>query len=415
MNSGGSTLSGVTVSTGSTITTQDGTVTALLGTITNHGTLALASAGDFTDLRVSGNVDLTGGGTVTMSNFTTNRIDQNAASSTLTNVDNTIQGSGQIGVNGLTLVNQATINANQPSALLINAAGTTNTGMLEATAGGTLNLASATTNTSGTILSSGAGSIVNLSGSTITSGTLTTSGGGVMNSGGSTLSGVTVSTGSTITTQDGTVTALLGTITNHGTLALASAGDFTDLRVSGNVDLTGGGTVTMSNFTTNRIDQNAASSTLTNVDNTIQGSGQIGVNGLTLVNQATINANQSSALLINAAGTTNTGTLEATAGGTLNLASATTNTSGTILSSGAGSIVNLSGSTITSGTLTTSAGGVMNSGGSTLSGLTVSTGSTITTQDGTVTALLGTITNHGTLASRLPATLQTSGSAATSA
>ena len=210
---------------------------------------------------------------------------------------------------------------------MINAAGTTNTGLLEATAGGTLNLSSATTNTSGTILSSGTGSIVNLSGSTITGGTLTTSGGGVMNSGGSTLDGVTISTGSTITAQDGSVTTLQGTIKNQGTLALSSTGNLTDLKISGNVNLTGGGTVTMSNFANNRIYQASGGLTLTNVDNTIQGSGQIGVNALTLVNQAqgTILANQSNALSINAAGATNNGTFQANSGSSLIVTAPLTN------------------------------------------------------------------------------------------
>ena len=59
--------------------------------------------------------------------------------------------------------------------------------------------------------------------------------------------------------------------------------------------------------------------TLTNGE-TIQGGGDIGDGNLTLVNNGTIDANQSTALIINPnGGTTNTKTMEATTGGTLDL------------------------------------------------------------------------------------------------
>ena len=61
-----------------------------------------------------------------------------------------------------------------------------------------------------------------------------------------------------------------------------------------------------------------AADVLTNVNNTIQGSGQIGADQMALVNQGTIDANQATSLTIwTSNGTTNTGTLEATAGGNL--------------------------------------------------------------------------------------------------
>src|SRR5271157_1263665 len=108
-----------------------------------------------------------------------------------------------------------------------------------------------------------------------------------------------------------------GTINNSGTIALEATGYGASLLASGNVSLTGGGTVTMSNSSENLIDQATSNSTLTNVNNTIQGSGDIGDNGLSLNNQSLIDANQSSELLVDAPAITNTGTLEATVGGTL--------------------------------------------------------------------------------------------------
>ena len=65
----------------------------------------------------SANVTLQGGGTVTLSTASGGGnalLLQAAGGLTLTNVNNTIQGEGIIGFNGLTLVNEAggTINAN---------------------------------------------------------------------------------------------------------------------------------------------------------------------------------------------------------------------------------------------------------------------------------------------------------------
>ena len=167
--------------------------------------------------------------------------------------------------------------------------------------------------------------MVNLGGASITGGTLTTTGGGVMNSGEGTLSGLTISAGSTITTQNDSVTVLQGAITNHGTISLASTGSLTDLQLSGGaaLELTSGSTLTMSDNFNNRIYGSGASApfdTLTNdAGSTIQGSGQIGLGGggiaFALVNAGTINANQSVALQLNPGnGTTNTGTIEASAG-----------------------------------------------------------------------------------------------------
>ena len=416
-NNGSGALNGVSVSSGTTFTALNGSFTSLLGATTFHDTaIAINSTGSLSDVQLSGGaaVELTSGSSLTMSNIFNNRI-YGSGSDTLTNdAGSTIQGSGQFGLGGggnaFTLVNAGTINANQSVTLQLNPGnGTTNTGTIEATAGGTLQLLGTYTNTGGTILSTGTGSVMNLSGASITGGTLTTTSGGVMNSGGGTLSGLTISTGSTITTQNDFVTVLQGAITNHGTISLASTGSLTDLQLSGGaaLELTSGSTLTMSDNFNNRIYGSGASApfdTLTNDSgSTIQGAGQIGLgsggNAFALINAGTINANQSVALQLNPGnGTTNTGLIEASAGGTLQLLGTYTNTGGTILSTGTGSVVNLGGASITGGTLTTAGGGVMDSGNGTLSGLTISAGSTITNQNDNATLLQGAITNNGTIA-----------------
>ncbi len=117
-----------------------------------------------------------------------------------------------------------------------------------------------------------------------------------------------------------------------------------------------------------------------------------------LLNEGTINADQSTPLYVHtSSGTTNKGTLEATAGANLILVSDTfTNTGGTIQASGAGSVVTVQGATIVGGTLNTTGGGLIQaSNNPTLSGVTNQ--GTYQISNGNTTALEGTVTNNGTV------------------
>ena len=403
------TLNGVT-NTG-TVSVHDNSTLLLQGTITNKGTLHLNSAGNNTILRMNGNVSLTGAGTVVMDNQLNNIMNGNSGATTLTNVNNTISGAGNIGGGSMALNNQGLIDANAgpgQNVLYLNTSnGTTNTGTLEATSGSTLGLLGNTfTNTAGTIKAVGSGAVVNLqSGVTITGGTLTDSGGGVIetvNADSATLNGLT-NTG-TISVHDNSTLLLAGTIANQGTVQLNSAGNLTIVRMNGNVSLTGGGTVAMDNQPNNVIVGAAAGNVLTNVNDTISGAGNIGDGSMALNNQRLIDANAGAGqnvLYINTSnGTTNTGTLEATAGSTLSLYGDTyTNTGGTIQAVGSGSVVNLQhGVTIKGGTLTTTGNGVIetvNADSATLNGVT-NTG-TVSVHDNSTLTLAGTVTNNGSL------------------
>ncbi len=345
------------------------------GTVNNAGAITLNSTGNNTELGIDGNVTLTGPGTLTMSNKTQNIILGAATADTLTNQE-TIQGAGNIGNNVMTLVNSGLINANQSNALTIQAnGGTTNTGMLEATAGGTLGFVNTTvTNTGGTVnTSAGAFSASN---TTINGGTVTLAGGGMTSS---TISGATVTVGGTGDLQlnnssiingtlnnsatietvssfgsvlGGSVTNTAsgaikidnntglsfqaGTVNNAGTISLNSTGNNTELAIQGNVTLSGAGTLTMSNKGQNLIFGAATADTLTNQE-TIEGSGNIGDNVMTLINAGTINANQSTQLTIAAnGGFTNKGTLVVGAGDTMQISNNTpfSNFSGTTLTGG---------------------------------------------------------------------------------
>ncbi|MFZ0816799.1 MAG: S-layer family protein [Candidatus Sulfotelmatobacter sp.] len=402
------------------------TQNTLVGTITNNGNISMTSINNGTYFLLSGNVTLSGTGTLTMSNNGNNIIEgvSGAGTEVLTNNIN-ISGAGNIGNSQTILVNSSSgvINANQPTTLTIapttsSTAGVTNTGLMEATAGGTLGLNNGTYinavgSTQGKILANGG--TVNLNnGATIVGGTLQSeNGGSIQNTGvaalnGSTSAGaVTLVAGTALAVQNNTTLGIQGSIVNNGTLSLNSINNSTYLEVLGaagsSATLSGTGTLTMSNNGNNGIYGANGSNIFTN-EETIQGSGDIGVNSLTFVNKGTVNANQSNALVIQTSnGTTNTGTLEATTTGTLTLsANSITNTGGKIEALGAtgngnGATVNLqNGIVITGGTLTSNAFGAFNEvNTATLSGLTITAGTNVNIENNTALTLQGTIVNSG--------------------
>ena len=381
----------------------------LLGTITNTGTIGLNSTYNDTDLVVgSPTVTLNGGGTIELAgNNTSDRIYGAVTADTLVNVNNTIEGFGQLGANQLTLINDAAgvIDAIGSNGLTIQTATTViNDGLIEATGAGYLALASTVSNTTGTILAAGAAVYLNLG--DVQGGLLMSTGAGAFEANGqTTLDGsahaVTVA-GSLQVTTNNTLT-LLGTITNTGTIGLDSTYNNTDLIVaSPTVTLNGGGTIELAgNNTADRIYGAVTADTLVNVNNTIEGFGQLGANQLTLINDAAgvIDATGANGLTIQTATTViNDGLIEATGAGYLALASTVSNTTGTILAAGAAVYLNLGD--VQGGLLMSTGAGVFEANGqTTLDGsahaVTVA-GSLQVTTNNTLT-LLGTITNTGTI------------------
>jgi fibronectin-binding autotransporter adhesin len=204
-------------------------------------------------------------------------------------------------------------------------------------------------------------------------------------------------------------------ISNAGTISLnAVSGGTVGLNVSGAATLKGTGNVSMTNASGNYIMgpyQPSPGASLTNLI-AIRGAGGIGGGGgigagNTFTNRASINANQTTPLIItNNTGETfiNTGTLEATNKGTLELAGGTiTNTGGTIHAATGSAVVlqggPTSGVTITGGTLTTGGTGTIQDNccfnTSTLNGVTISTGSAFQLNTNHGELWQGTITNNG--------------------
>ena len=101
------------------MTISDGAILPLSGTVDNTGTIALNSTGDGTDLELIQNgITLQGGGQLTLSDSGAKAIFGTDPSVTLTNVDNTISGAGQLGEGQMTLVNEGTIDATGTNALV---------------------------------------------------------------------------------------------------------------------------------------------------------------------------------------------------------------------------------------------------------------------------------------------------------
>ncbi len=417
----GVSVGGLYIDAGNTVSISANQIFEVAGTVSNSGTIILnVTTGNNVVLQMNNVVTLTGGGTVTLLKTSSGTpILNNTNAGALTNVNNTIQGAGQIGNNGLILTNQVggVINANDPNgnALLINASNVTNQGLMEATATGVLQFNVAVSNQNANIKAIGNNASVELfNGTVIRGGTLTNSGSTfeTSSSNGVTLDGSSqgpLTLVGTYTEQLNSTTILVGTINNTGTLLLnVTDGNNVVLQINNAVTLTGGGTVTLSKGSSGTpILNNTNAGALTNVNNLIQGAGQIGNNGLILTNQVggVINANDpnGNALLINASNVTNQGLMEATATGVLQFNVAVSNQNANIKAIANNASVELFNGTVIRGGTLTNAGGTFEtvaSNGVTLDGASqgpLTIVGTYTEQLNSTTVLVGTINNTGTL------------------
>jgi hypothetical protein len=119
----------------------DGAFLPLSGVVNNTGAIALDSTGNTTVLElIQSGLTLEGGGRIILSDSDQNFISGISPGITLTNVDNTISGAGQIGDWQTILINQGTIVATGTHALTIDTGSNVviNSGILEATGAGGL-------------------------------------------------------------------------------------------------------------------------------------------------------------------------------------------------------------------------------------------------------------------------------------
>jgi hypothetical protein len=391
----------VNIAAGTTFNVNNNSNLYVLGTINNAGTINLLGTPNATFIRLNSPLTtLTGGGKVVFGPSGNNYIyGSSGQNDELDNVNNTISGVGNVGNGSGYLVNETAgvINADQAGQLVIQMSnGVLNTGLLEATNTGGLFIYNTTIDNTrntnaGKISAIGTNAHVDLQSSTFAGGTLTTSGTGaaidVVTGQAGALDGstamVNITAGSTVKINNNSTLYLYGVINNAGTIDDGLDGDpnATYLRVNSPiVTLQGGGVVLLGNSDNNYIaSYNNNTQTLNNVDNKIQGDGNIGAGTMTLINGklGVINANQqpgtnsTGRLTLQVAnGVTNNGTLEATVGaghttgGDLFIVNTYVDSSGggKILATGSSTVqatVDLQNSTLHGGSLTAKGKGVI--------------------------------------------------------
>ena len=286
-------VTGEAVTNQTTLTVQSNSALTLKGVIHNDGVIALQDAAVLALDPTSG-VTLDGGGKVTLSDYPSNTIGGvGGAAATLTNVDNTISGSGSF--SGLTIINKAggVIDATGATYQLVinNSESLQNFGLIEATGAAGLNLSGQTIDSrSGGVFAVGDGSVIDISSDTFIGGTFAPAGTGkwlvadsrdVLDG---SIVGAAITNKATLTVQSNSALTLKGVIHNDGVIALQDAAVLALDPMAG-VTLDGGGKVTLTDYPSNTIEGvGGAAATLTNVDNTISGSGTF--TGLTIVNEA---------------------------------------------------------------------------------------------------------------------------------
>ena len=417
----GSTASGaVTIAT--TLTANGGDTLTLKGTIHNEGKIAL-TGGTALAIAPAAGVTLDSGGKTTKGVVTLDDNPGNAIeglgglAATLTNVDNTISGTGQFA--DLTIVNEAggIIDATgAKNQLIVDSSDTLkNSGLVEAIGAAGLSLSGQTIDaTTGGVVTVGAGSLIDIFNDTFKGGTLAATGSGkwvitdpndVLD--GSTASGA-VTNATTLTANAGDALTLKGTIHNEGKIAL-TGGTALAIDPTAGVTLDSGGKTTKGVMTLDDNSGNAieglggAAATLTNVDNKISGSGQFA--DLTIVNEAggVIDATGANNQLVidSPDSLKNSGIVEATGAAGLALSSATIANAGGTIAAGNGSQVVLTSDLLNNGTLQTTGSGVIEiaDSGTNLSAGTMNLGLTldakIQVDNGMMLALTGSVVNNG--------------------
>jgi probable HAF family extracellular repeat protein len=242
----------VPVSNSDTITVRNGAALELAGSIVNTGTINVGTGAPGATLVIGGDVDLAGGGTISLGGSLDAIIDAAGIGGTL-DTDNTIVGAGTIGSqDGVFAIDNTGI-IDATGTLVIDTGGTTingltNGGSIEAASGGNLEIEYTK------VTNSGAGSITVSAGGTLTlENNSHIAGGSIVNN-----NLVQIS----VTALGATAELSGGTLTNNGTLSIGGDSTLTfstetisggtidnssvsnNVTVGGAIDVIGGSTIT---------------------------------------------------------------------------------------------------------------------------------------------------------------------------
>ena len=376
--------------------------------IVNEGVISLDSAGGWTELYLNGPASLAGSGVMTLSSVGNNVVVGVSSGDVLTvPAGETLRvrgGRGNLGGNRMGLVNAGSLNADATALLTLDVSddgGLTNTGLLQATNGSVLRLESGPINNAGGQIVAGHDSVIELGAApAVTGGTLNTVGTGQIRGVGGTLKNLT--NAGQLVVPDGNKLSIEGTLANSGTLAMNSAGGWTDLRIISSVQLAGGGSTVLSNDAHNRVYAETSAAQLTvAAGHTLRGAGTVGYSDMGIVNDGTILADQPLQLGLDAsdAGFFNHGLLRATGAAGLGIWPGPFTNDGTV-EAAAGSIVYRSGEyvqtagmTMAHGTLTATDG--VNIQGGALIGVGTVNGSVINSGMVGPGGSVGTLTING--------------------
>ena len=351
-------------------------------TLRLSGAITIASGGDIrveagangTDVTITDEVTLAGGGSISLAGSGNARI---LGSGTLTVSGGVIRGHGNAGNNGVSFVNRTggTVDADiAEKTLTIDPAATetglTNMGTLQASNGGTFsftgNGGGGLDNTGGTVRALDGSAVRLIANAAVFGGLLTTEGSGqIIADAGDNVSLQDLSTTGHVLVENRANLRLFGNIDNKGTIRVEAGANGTDLSPEGEVTLSGGGTAILSGGNARIL----GNGTFTQRNHTIEGQGNFGNNGVAIVNDAgaVIHANVEGATLSldpsSGGNLVNNGTIRASNGGTLLL---NTNgggnftvgeqgvmealSGGTLTFNGRGNITNITGGTLTNGT-----------------------------------------------------------------
>jgi hypothetical protein len=318
------------------------------GALTNNGTVMVANASRLSN--EVGDVVYSGTGTILLDN-SVNYAQIYGAGNKVTFNQN-VSGSGQIGINGTVIVNNATITAQNGTGISIDAtggnggtgagsgvgadtiSGLVNNGTIEAV-GSTVAFESGRyDNNNGLIRATGSGTVVLNGDARIIGGTLSSDATSTISAINQNqyLQNVTLANGTRLNLSNDYI-YVNGALTNNGTVMVANASRLSN--EVGDVVYSGTGTILLDN-SVNYAQIYGAGNKVTFNQN-VSGSGQIGINGTVIVNNATITAQNGTGISIDAtggnggtgggvgtggnAGLYNTGVIAAAAGSTLALES----------------------------------------------------------------------------------------------